>query len=189
MRINEVGVDRQRFTILRDRFVKSAHLQQQFGVGIVGIRIARNQFYIFLECQFGVRVIGILSIGITKNVEGTRVSRIEFGSFLVVADCLRHVLLAGVVAAQVEMSALVIWMGGHELIEQLFLFRGVAVGAGFISQDKQLLAVRRFVCQAHGMLQVFEELFSSGADVGPIQMGQRKVRTSEIALSKCWIES
>ena len=67
---HEVGIDGQRLAILNDRFVEPSHLQQQFGVGIVGIGIVRNQFDVFLEGLLGVGVVTLLPVGIAENVIG-----------------------------------------------------------------------------------------------------------------------
>src|SRR6185369_14225906 len=102
MRVDEVWLDRQRLVVLRDRFIKSSHLQQQLRVRIIRVRIVRDQLDVFLERILSVVVILILTIGITENVESGGIVGRELGGAFVVTDGLREILLAEVVTAEIE---------------------------------------------------------------------------------------
>ena len=70
MRVDEIGVDRQRFSVLRYSVIKLPDLQIQFGKRVIWIRIVGNQLNVILERTFGVGLLHVLPVGITEQVEG-----------------------------------------------------------------------------------------------------------------------
>ena len=86
MRVDEVGIDCERLAILHDRLVEPAHLQIQLGQGVVGVRIVGNEFDVFRKCLLGAGIVVVLPVGITKDVESSRVSRRDLSCFLVMLD-------------------------------------------------------------------------------------------------------
>src|ERR1043165_8493406 len=78
-----------------------------------------------------------------RNMEGGGGS--EFGGFLVMNDGLVEILLAKVVAAEIEMRALVVRICSHQLLENLLLFRWIRIRAGLCRLNQHALTVRGFV--------------------------------------------
>src|SRR5262245_607522 len=141
MRCHELLIDRQCFSILRNRLIKSAHLQQQLSVRVVRVGIVWNQLGIFLKSLFRTRVVAGLPVRVAKNVEGTGILGLNLSSFLVMLDRFGVFLLAKVITAKREMSALVIRVSGNQLLEVLFLFDCIAVCSRLSAENKQLLSV------------------------------------------------
>src|SRR5712692_8994532 len=121
MRWHEVGIHGESLAVLGNRVLEPAHFQQEFGIGIVGIRVVGNQFDVLLEGLLRVLIVPLLTVGVTKNVVGGRVVGSEFGGFFVVRNRLLILLLTKVVIAEIETRALVIGVSGDELIEILLL--------------------------------------------------------------------
>ena len=176
VRVHEVLIDGQRLLILRDRLVELAHLQEQLRIGVVGVRIVRDQLDVLLERLLGVGVVAILSIGVAENVEHRRVARVQLGRLLVVLDRLREILLTEVVPAEIEVGALVVRVRRDELLEIVLLLLRVVVGARLGRENQQPLAVRRLARQAHGLGEVVEEFLRRRGDIGPAQLRKREFR-------------
>src|SRR5205085_5565890 len=111
---------------------KPAHLQQQLGIRIVRVWIVRNQFDVFLERVFSVRILLILSIRVTENVEGSGIVGCDLRRLFIVSDGLIEVLLAKVITAEIEVCTLVVWISSNEFFEDLFLLGRISIGSGFI---------------------------------------------------------
>jgi hypothetical protein len=95
-------------------------------VGVLG-----DQLDVLLKRLLGVGVVGILPVGITQEVVSGRIGRGELRGLLVVLDRLREILLAKVIACQVEVRTLVIRVRRDQLIE-IFLLRLSPGGQGAI---------------------------------------------------------
>src|SRR5205085_8196068 len=124
-----------------------------------GVRVVRDQLDVLLESLLGVREVAVLPVGVAEYVVGGRIVRGQLGRLLVVRDGLCEILLAEVVAAEVEVRALVFGMRGDELVELLLLPRGFAVAARLGGEDEQPLALRSLTRKVNRLLQMFEELF------------------------------
>ena len=184
VRVDEVRIDRQRLPVLDDRVVEPAHLQKQLGVRIVGVGVLRDQLDVLLERLFGVRVVAVLPVGVAQEVVGGRVGRVDLGGLLVVLDRLRVLLLAEVVAGQIEMRPLVVRVRRDELIEVFLLLHRVGVCPGLGREDQEPLSVGSLVRQAHGLVQVLEELLGRRRRVGEAQLRQREVRVERDCLGE-----
>src|SRR5271166_4897021 len=96
-------IDRQGFVILDKGIVESAHLQQQFRIGVVWVGIVGNQLDVFLECLLGVGKVSLLPVGVPENVVGRGIAGGQFGRLLVVLDGRPRFLLAKIVVSQAEL--------------------------------------------------------------------------------------
>src|SRR5437879_66970 len=122
-----MGIHAESLAILRDGIVEPAHFQQELAVGIVGIRVAGNQFNVFLKGLLRVLIVPLLTIGIAENVIGGRVVGSKFCGFLVVSDRLLVFLLTEIIITETEARSLVVRISGNEFIEILFLLAYVAI--------------------------------------------------------------
>ena len=189
VRRHEVGVHAERLAVLRDRFVEAAHLEQEFGVGVVGIGIVGNQLDVFLESLLRVRVVALLAVGVSEDVVDRREVGSEFRGFLVVRDGLLVFLLAEVVAAEIEERALIVRIGGNQLVEIFLLLDDFAVGGGLVDEDEQALAFRRLAGQRDCLVQCSKNSLAVAALLARANSAEAKSGSSARALSKCAIES
>ena len=113
MGVNEVWIDFERFAILRNRVVVPSHLQQQLCIGVIRIWIFGNQFDVFFERLFRVRIVNILPVGVAENVPGGLVFGIQVGGLFVVFDGLRIVLLPEVIATKIKVRPLIVRVGSN----------------------------------------------------------------------------
>ena len=176
MRVDEVRIDRQRLAVLGDRLVEPAHLEEQLGVRVVRVGILRDERDVGLKRLLGVAVVAVLPVGVAEEVVRGGVARVELGGFLVVLDRLREVLLAEVVAAEVEVRPLVVRVRGDEGHEVLLLLDGVVVEARLRREDEELLAVGGLVRQGDGLVQVLEDLLAARRGVREAQLGEGERR-------------
>ena len=87
-----------------------------------------------------------------------------------------EILLAEVVAADVEVRPFVARIGGDELVEVTLLFGRVAVAAGLGGENEQSFAVGCLRRKRHGLAQMVEEILGARRGVRAAQFRQREVR-------------
>src|SRR3979490_1366459 len=97
-----MGVHAERLAILCDRVVETAHLEQEFSVGIIRIGIVRDQRDVLLERLLRIRVVPLLTVGVTENVVDRRKVGSNLGGFLVMSDRLLIFLLAKIIVSEIE---------------------------------------------------------------------------------------